>query len=77
MFFIVFELHIQRFHFTGKENHIFSLCDNNTQKLPLSQLQYHALKRTISAPEALQFYIISNSSISECAEHLAKMQSDE
>ena len=56
---------------------MFSLYYSNTQKLTLSRLQYDALKRTISAPEALQFYILSNSSISECAEHLAKMQSDE
>lgn len=56
---------------------MFSLYYSNTQKLTLSQLQYDALKRTISTPEALQFYIISNSSISEYAEHLAKMHSDE
>lgn len=49
---------------------------SNTQKLSLSQLQYDALKRAISAPEILQFYIIPSSSISDHAEWLDKMQSE-
>jgi len=50
---------------------------SNIQNLTLSQLQYDALKRAISAPELLQFYIITSSPISDYAEWLDKMQSEE
>lgn len=54
---------------------MFSLYYSNTQTL--SKLQYSVLKRATSATEALPYYIISYSSVSESAEYLAKMQSDE
>lgn len=54
---------------------MFSLYHSNSQIL--SQLQYYALKRATSDTEALPYYIISYSSVSESAEYLAKMQSDE
>lgn len=60
----------------SQENHVISSFYSNTQNLSLSQLQYDALKRAISAPEILQFYIIPSSSISDHAEWLDKMQSE-
>lgn len=50
---------------------------SHIQNLSLSQLQYDALKRAISAPELLQFCIIPSSSISDYADSLDKMQSEE